>query len=89
MRIAEGNAFALVVGRVDFPSTGSRGQIDLLDAGTTFVPLKREIRAQFGRCLLWRGSTGQHFSKEGELDCNSEVILSNPKCLEPASSRRE
>ena len=32
---SKGNAFALVVGRLHFPSTGSRGQIDLLDANTT------------------------------------------------------
>jgi hypothetical protein len=52
---SRGNAFALVVGRLDSPSTGSRGRIDLLNANTTFNPLKREIRSQFGRCPLWRG----------------------------------
>jgi len=44
MHIARGNAFGLVVGRLDFPSTGSCGQIDLLDAGTTFVPLTPETK---------------------------------------------
>jgi len=44
MHIAGGNAFGLVVGRLDCPSTGSREQIDLLDAGTTFVPLMRETK---------------------------------------------
>jgi hypothetical protein len=48
---SRGNAFAPVVSRLDFPSSESRRQISLLNANTTFVPLKREIRAQFGRCL--------------------------------------
>jgi hypothetical protein len=76
MHIARGNAFGLVVGRLDFPSTGSRGQIDLLDAGTTSVPCCGE------------GVPGGHFSKEGELDYNSEVTLSNPKCLRPIIEKR-
>jgi hypothetical protein len=42
---SRGNAFALVVGRLDSPSTGSRGRIDLLNANNTFSPLKREIGA--------------------------------------------
>ena len=84
---SRGNAFALVVGRLDSPSTGSRGRIDLLNANTTFSPLKREIRAQFGRCPLWRGSTGQHFSREGDLDLQLGLILLT-RCLGPVVEKR-
>ena len=89
MHIVGGNAFGPVVGHLDSPSTGSRGQISLLDAGTTFVPLTGETKD-----IIWETSAVMreyrgHFFKEDELDYNSEVTLSNPKCLGPSSSRRE